>query len=70
MFRVMVCDDQPLIRAGLMATLDSQPDLEVVGEAADGEQAVERCRLLVPDVVVMDIRMPRLRPFPPAARRC
>ena len=60
MLRVLVCDDQPLIRSGLAATLGAQPDVDVVGEAADGAEAVERVRLLVPDVVVMDIRMPLL----------
>jgi len=60
MLQVLVCDDLPLIRSGLAATLGAQPGIEVVGEAADGAQAVERGRLLVPDVVVMDIRMPLL----------
>ncbi|MFL6130103.1 MAG: response regulator [Mycobacteriales bacterium] len=60
MLRVLVCDDQPLIRSGLVATLGAQPAIEVVGEAADGAEAIEQGRLLVPDVVVMDIRMPLL----------
>jgi len=60
MLRVLVCDDEPLVRAGLSVTLAAQPGIEVVGEAADGAQAVDRARQLVPDVVVMDIRMPGL----------
>lgn len=60
MLQVLVCDDQPLIRSGLAATLGAQPGIEVVGEAADGAEAVECGRLLVPDVIVMDIRMPLL----------
>jgi DNA-binding NarL/FixJ family response regulator len=58
--RVLLADDQALVREGLRRILDGEPDLEVVGEAVDGEQAVELARQLVPDVVVMDIRMPRL----------
>ena len=60
MLQVLVCDDQPLIRSGLAATLGAQPGIEVVGEAADGAEAVERGLRLAPDVVVMDIRMPLL----------
>jgi DNA-binding NarL/FixJ family response regulator len=56
--RVLVADDQELVRAGLRTILDSQPDIEVVGEAEDGEQAVGAARQLKPDVVVMDVRMP------------
>jgi DNA-binding NarL/FixJ family response regulator len=56
--RVLLADDQALVRAGFRALLDAQPDIEVVDEAADGEAAVAAARSLVPDVVLMDIRMP------------
>jgi DNA-binding NarL/FixJ family response regulator len=55
---VLLADDQALIRAGLRALLDAQPDLEVVGEAGDGDEAFRLVSELVPDVVLMDIRMP------------
>ncbi|MDH6128196.1 response regulator transcription factor [Kitasatospora sp. GP82] len=60
MIRVLLADDQVLVRAGFRALLDAQPDIEVVGEADDGGQAVELTSRLMPDVVLMDIRMPRL----------
>jgi DNA-binding NarL/FixJ family response regulator len=56
--RVVLADDQPMVRAGFRALLDSRDDVEVVGEAATGAEAVEQVRTLHPDVVVMDIRMP------------
>ncbi len=56
--RVVLVDDQGLVRAGLRALLDAEPGLEVAGEAADGAEAVEEVRRLRPDVVLMDIRMP------------
>nr|WP_202515823.1 MULTISPECIES: response regulator transcription factor [unclassified Streptomyces] len=56
----MLADDQSLVRAGFRALLDAQPDIEVAGEAADGEEALHRVRELLPDVVLMDIRMPLL----------
>jgi DNA-binding NarL/FixJ family response regulator len=58
--RVLLADDQALVRAGFRALLDAQPDIEVVGEAADGIEAHHAVAELRPDVVLMDIRMPRL----------
>src|SRR6516162_1901747 len=58
--RVLVADDQALVRAGLATLLDSQPDLEVVGQAGNGREAIWLARELRPDVVLMDIRMPVL----------
>ncbi|WP_137990919.1 response regulator [Streptomyces vilmorinianum] len=60
MIRVLLADDQSLVRAGFRALLDAQPDIEVAGEAADGEEAAAKARELRPDVVLMDIRMPLL----------
>jgi DNA-binding NarL/FixJ family response regulator len=58
--RALVVDDQALIREGLAIILDAQPDIEVVGQAADGREAIALASRLQPDVVLMDIRMPRL----------
>ena len=60
MIRVVVADDQALVRTGFRLLLDSEDDMEVVGEAADGAEAVELTSRLQPDVVLMDIRMPRV----------
>ena len=58
--RILLADDQPLLRTGFRMVLGADPGLDVVGEASDGAEAVELARRLLPDVVVMDIRMPRL----------
>jgi DNA-binding NarL/FixJ family response regulator len=58
--RVLVVDDHPIVRSGLVGLLDLETDMEVVGEAADGEEAITRVHALGPDVVLMDLRMPRL----------
>ena len=58
--RVLVCDDQVLIRTGLVTIIGAQPDLEVAGECGDGQAAVDLADRLRPDVVVMDVRMPVL----------
>jgi DNA-binding NarL/FixJ family response regulator len=58
--RVVVADDHDLLRTGLALILDAQPDIEVVGQAADGRQAVALARQTSPDVVLMDVRMPHL----------
>jgi DNA-binding NarL/FixJ family response regulator len=58
MIRVLLADDQPLVRTGFRMILESEPDIEVVGEAGDGSDAVRQAGRLRPDVVVMDIQMP------------
>ncbi|MFB8146938.1 response regulator [Microbacterium sp. NPDC056003] len=58
--RVMLVDDEKLIRLGFRLVLEAEPDLDVVGEASDGAQAIEEVRMLRPDVVLMDVRMPRM----------
>src|ERR1700755_1242405 len=58
--RLLIADDQALVRAGFRMILDAEDDLEVVGEAADGLAAIEQAKRLKPDVVLMDIRMPEL----------
>jgi DNA-binding NarL/FixJ family response regulator len=59
--RVLLVEDQALVRAGFRMVIDSQPDLTVVGEAGDGVSGVHQARTSRPDLVVMDVRMPVLR---------
>ena len=66
--RVLVADDHAIVRQGLRAILDSEPDIEVVGEAADGREAVRKALTLLPDVVVMDVSMPRMNGLEATAR--
>ena len=58
--RVLLADDQPLLRTGFRMVLGAEADLDIVGEAGDGAEAVDLARRLLPDVVLMDIRMPRM----------
>jgi DNA-binding NarL/FixJ family response regulator len=58
--RVLIVDDQPLVRSGFRMILEGQPDIELVGEAEDGLEALDRARELDPDVILMDVRMPNL----------
>lgn len=58
--RVLLADDEPLVRSGFAMLLDAEPDLEIVGEVGDGTQAVTQAKILRPHVVIMDIRMPEL----------
>ncbi len=58
--RVVIADDQAMVRAGFRSLLNEEPDIEVVAEAADGEQAVDAVRRFSPDIVLMDIRMPNV----------
>jgi len=60
MIKVVLADDQALVRAGFRALLDAQDDIEVVGEAGNGEEAIRLATQLMPDIVLMDIRMPRV----------
>ncbi len=60
MITVLLVDDHPIVRDGLRRVLEGQPDMRVIGEAGDGEQAIEQVRLHAPHVVVMDVQMPKL----------
>ena len=66
--RILIADDHSVVRTAIAHMLDSQPDLQVVGEARDGQEAVEQALELTPDVLLMDISMPRLNGIE-AARR-
>ena len=58
--RVLIADDHVIVREGLRALLEAQPDIEVVGEATNGEEAVDKTKELQPDIILMDITMPGL----------
>jgi len=58
--RILIADDHAVLRAGLRMLLDAEPDMQVVGEAGDGTTALERARELIPDVVLLDLTMPRM----------
>ena len=58
--RVLLCDDHALVREGTKRLLEGEPDIEVVGEASDGFEAIELARKLSPDVIAMDVSMPRM----------
>lgn len=68
MIRVLIADDQDLVREGLRMLLEAEPDVTVVGEAGDGKQALERARREDPDVLLMDVRMPELDGIEATAR--
>ncbi|MET7989586.1 response regulator transcription factor [Amycolatopsis sp. NPDC005232] len=70
MTSVLICDDQELVRVGLRMIVDSQPDLDVVAEAGDGEEAVRIARERRPDLVLMDVRMPVLDGVAATERIC
>src|SRR3954447_7931358 len=66
--RVLLVDDQALVRAGFRMILDAEEDIEVVGEAADGEQAVFSANQFNPDVILMDVRMPNMAGLEPTRK--
>jgi DNA-binding NarL/FixJ family response regulator len=58
--RILLADDHPILRAGLRTLIDAQPDMHVVGEAGDGVETIERAKELRPDIIIMDIAMPKM----------
>ena len=66
--RILVADDHTIVRQGLRAILEGEPDMEVVGEAADGREAVKKAVSLAPDVVIMDVSMPKMNGLEATAR--
>ncbi|HWE54955.1 MAG TPA: response regulator transcription factor [Acidimicrobiales bacterium] len=60
MIRLLIADDEAMVRRGLRLVLEAEDDLQVIGEAADGVEAIEQARRLQPDVILMDVRMPRM----------
>jgi len=66
--RILVADDHPIVRQGLRTILEGEPDIEVVGEAADGREAVRKASMLAPDIVIMDISMPKMNGLDATAR--
>src|SRR4051794_30493376 len=58
--RLLIADDHALVRSGLRSMLEREPGFEIIGEAEDGREAVELCRSLRPDLILMDVRMPRM----------
>lgn len=70
MSRILLADDQALLRHGLQMMIDAQPDMEVVGQAGDGAEAVELAATLQPDIVMMDLRMPRVDGVEATRRIC
>ena len=58
--RILMADDHPVVRAGIRGMLETQPDFEVIAEAEDGQEAVASARKLKPDVILMDLRMPKM----------
>ncbi len=58
--KILICDDHPIVRAGILGILETQPDFEIIAEAENGQEAIDQARKLTPDVVLMDLRMPEI----------